>query len=208
MEPTTLATFAATWGLLVLLPGPDTALALSRSLVRGRGAGLEAVAGSMTALTVHLTAAGLGLSALLASSATAFTVLKLAGAAYLVVLGLRLILADHDEDGAATELVAPGFGLRNGFAQAVLTGLLNPKSALFFLTFLPQFLDRSSAIAPQLLLLGAVTLVIAAAWATGIVLVADRIRATLARPRLRARIERLTGTIFVVFGTRLVSASR
>lgn len=206
MDGTTLAAFAAAWGLLVLLPGPDTALALSRALVRGRGAGLEAVAGSMTALAVHVTAAGLGLSALLASSATAFTVLKVAGAAYLVILGLRLILADHDD--AAREVTPPGFGLRNGYAQAVLTGLLNPKSALFFLTFLPQFVDRSSPVTPQLLALGTVTLVLAAAWATAIVLVADRLRATLERPKLRARIERLTGTVFVVFGTRLIGASR
>lgn len=206
MDWTTLAAFAAAWGLLVLLPGPDTALAISRALVRGRGAGLEAVAGSMTALAVHVTAAGLGLSALLASSATAFTIVKLVGAAYLVILGLRLILADHD--AANAELTAPSFGLRNGYAQAVLTGLLNPKSALFFLTFLPQFLDRSAPATPQLLALGTITLILAASWAVGVVLVADRIRATLERPHLQARIERLTGTIFVVFGTRLVSTSR
>lgn len=84
-------------------------------------------------------------------------------------------------------------------------GLLNPKSALFFL---PQFLDRAAPAVPQLLALGVVTVGVAGAWASGVLLVADRIRAFLERPRLRARIERLTGTIFVVFGTRLVGASR
>lgn len=198
----TLLGFAAAWGLLVLVPGPDTTLALSRALVRGRRAGLVAVAGSASALSVHLVAAGLGLSALLASSSAAFTAVKLAGAAYLVFLGLRLILADPVGDDAPPAAPARG----TGYAQAVLTGVLNPKSALFFLTFLPQFVDPAAPVVPQLALLSAITLGLATAWATALVLLADRARGVLGRPRVRARIDRLTGTVFVVFGTRLAGA--
>jgi threonine/homoserine/homoserine lactone efflux protein len=202
MHAETLLAFAAAWALLVVLPGPDTALVVARTIGRSRRAGFVAAAGSLTALTAHVAFAAVGLSAVIASSAEAFTVLKLAGAAYLIVLGLRLVLSD----GEATPAEAPR--TRGGFREACLTGLLNPKSALFFLTFLPQFVDRDTAAAPQFLVLGLITVAVAGAWHLGLIALAARLRTVASSPVVRARFERLTGTVFVVLGTRLAGASR
>lgn len=212
MELGTVAAFAGAWGALVVLPGPDTALVAGLGVTRGRRPAVGAALGSVTALALHVLAAGLGVSALLAQSATAFTVLKLVGAAYLVVLGLRLILHDRPGDGdVAPPVPAPRRRLalpESSYARGVLTGALNPKSALFFLTFLPQFLDPDAAVAPQILVLGVVTLAIAALWHVLLIAAAGRLREAASAPRVQAVVERLTGTIFVVLGTRLATASR
>ena len=204
MRAETLLTFAAAWAALVVLPGPDTALVVARSIGTSRAAGLLAAAGSLTALTAHVAFAAIGVSAIIASSAEAFTVLKLAGAVYLIVLGLRLVLADAPPE------VAPSSAPRTGpaFRQAVLTGLLNPKSALFFLTFLPQFVDRAAPAAPQFAVLGLVVVAVAGAWHLALIAVASRLRTVASSPTVRARFERLTGTVFVVLGSRLATASR
>lgn len=204
MRTETLLTFAAAWAALVVLPGPDTALVVARSIGTSRAAGLLAAAGSLTALTAHVIFAAIGVSAVIASSAEAFTALKLAGAVYLIVLGLRLVLADAPEE------TAPSTATRTGtaFRQAVLTGLLNPKSALFFLTFLPQFIDRAAPAAPQFVVLGVIVVALAGAWHLALIAVASQLRDLASRPTWRARFERLTGTVFVVLGSRLATASR
>lgn len=204
MRAETLLPFAAAWAALVVLPGPDTALVVARAVGTSRAAGLLAAAGSLTALAAHIAFAAVGVSAIIASSAEAFTVLKLAGAAYLVVLGLRLVLAEP----APATTPAPPLPTGRAFRQAVLTGLLNPKSAIFFLTFLPQFVDRGAPAAPQFLVLGVVTIAIAGVWHLVLIALAGRLRAVAATPVARARFERLTGTAFVVLGTRLATANR
>lgn len=207
MEPAVLLAYAGAWGALAVLPGPDTALTLKHAIVGGRAPAVRATLGSCTALLVHVLLAGLGLSAILAQSAAAFTVVKLAGAAYLAYLGLRLILARTDPDATT----AAGPERRRGagpYVQGVLTGLLNPKSALFFLTFLPQFLDPDRPIAGQLAILASLTVAIAAVWLLAIIAAAGRARALAARPRVQEVFQRLTGTAFVVIASRLVGASR
>lgn len=210
MELATILAFAGAWGALVVLPGPDTALVAGLGVARGRGPAIGAAFGSLTALGLHITAAGLGLSALLAQSATAFTVLKLVGAAYLVFLGLRLILSDGPGETPAAEAPARRrLGLpESSYARGVLTGALNPKSALFFLTFLPQFLDPDAAVAPQILVLGVVTVAIAGLWHALLILAAGRLRQAASAPRVQTVVERLTGTVFVVLGSKLATASR
>jgi threonine/homoserine/homoserine lactone efflux protein len=200
-----LIAFVGAWAALVVLPGPDTALVIARTIGTSRRAGVIAALGSLTALAGHVTFAAFGLSALVAQSATAFSVLKLVGAAYLIVLGLRLVLADAPDHAPAP---APATKRHVGFRQAVLTGLLNPKSALFFLTFLPQFLDPSSPAAPQFAVLGLLTVIIAGLWHVALIALAGRLREVVSRPRTRARFERLTGTVFVVLGSKLATASR
>ena len=206
MRAETLLAFTAAWALLVVLPGPDTALVVARTIGTDRRAGLIAAAGSLTALTAHVVFAAVGLSAVIASSAEAFTVLKMLGAAYLIVLGLRLVLADQRAEETTADAVPTGS--RSGFRQACLTGLLNPKSALFFLTFLPQFIDRGAAAAPQFVVLGAIVVALAGVWHLTLIAVAGRLRSLASSPAVRARFERLTGTVFVVLGTRLAGASR
>lgn len=211
VEPAVLLAYAGAWGALTVLPGPDTALTLKHAIVDGRASALRTTLGSCTALLFHVLAAGLGLSAILAQSATAFTVVKLLGAGYLAYLGLRLILARTNteaEAGAGAASAAPPTRSTSPYVQGVLTGLLNPKSGLFFLTFLPQFLNPDRSIAGQLVILAPLTVVIAAAWLLAIIALARRARGLVARPRVQEVVQRLTGTAFVVIATRLAGASR
>ena len=208
MRTDLLLPFLGAWAALVVLPGPDTALVIARTIGISRRAGIIAALGSLTALAGHVTLAAVGLSAVVAQSAAAFSVLKLAGAAYLIVLGLRLVLADDPAAPGDAPAEASARRRHAGFRQAVLTGLLNPKSAIFFLTFLPQFLDPTSPTAPQFAVLGLVVVVVAGLWHAALIALAGRLRRVVDRPRVRARFERLTGTAFVVLGSKLATVSR
>lgn len=141
VAPITLAVFALAALAILAIPGPAVLYIVGRSIHHGRGAGLASVLGIHAGTLVHIAAAAAGLSALLVSSATAFTAVKLAGAAYLVVTGLRLLLG---RGGGQVAAVAQGVRRRrHDFAQGVVVNVLNPKTALFFLAFLPQFVDPS-----------------------------------------------------------------
>jgi len=209
VEPTVLLAYAGAWGALAVLPGPDTALTLKHAIVGGRAPALRTTLGSCTALLFHVLAAGFGLSAILAQSAAAFTVVKLLGAGYLAYLGLRLILSRTDPDAGAapTPDVRSRRRSASPYVQGVLTGLLNPKSALFFLTFLPQFIDPDRPIAGQLAILAPLTVAIAGAWLLAVIALAGRARKLAGRPRIQEVFQRLTGTAFVVIATRLVGVS-
>jgi len=124
--------------LLLLVPGPAVLYITSRSIGLGRAAGLVSAMGIAVGALVHVAAATLGLSALLVSSASAFTFVKYAGAAYLIYLGIRTL---RSGDAAKLDPSREERSLRSIFAQGVLVNLLNPKTALFFLAFLPQFVD-------------------------------------------------------------------
>src|SRR5256886_15402182 len=136
-----IGVFAVAAILLLLTPGPAVLYIVARSVEQGRIAGLASVCGITTGTLVHVLAAALGLSALLASSALAFAVVKYAGAGYLIYIGARRILSRSDTPAAQLELPRRSLGrlYRDGFA----VNLLNPKTALFFLAFLPQFVDPS-----------------------------------------------------------------
>jgi threonine/homoserine/homoserine lactone efflux protein len=151
----TFAAFAVAAFALVALPGPNMIYLVAASVSDGRRAGLLSALGIETGTLVHTVAAAVGLSALLASSATAFSIVKYAGAAYLIYLGVRALLARGEAHAAAP----PSAG-RHVYRQALLTQLLNPKVAVFFLAFLPQFVDPDRPAATQILALGAVLVVI------------------------------------------------
>jgi threonine/homoserine/homoserine lactone efflux protein len=145
-----LAAFA-----LILVPGPDMMYMLGRCLAQGRRAGILSAVGFNLGGYVHLTAAALGLSAILATSATAFTVVKWIGAAYLVYLGLSALWSKQGPLAIDTDAAIAGRGSRTILWQAFLSDVLNPKVALFFLALLPQFVDRSAAHPTlQIILLG------------------------------------------------------
>jgi threonine/homoserine/homoserine lactone efflux protein len=131
--------FAATALVLLVIPGPAVLYITARSAAQGRRAGLVSLLGIHTGTIVHIVAAAVGLSALLVASATAFSVVKLAGAAYLVFLGVRTIAGRGN--GAARGAQAEPRGLRRLYVDGVVVNVLNPKTALFFLAFLPQFVD-------------------------------------------------------------------
>lgn len=158
-----LVLFLAAATLLAVTPGPGIFYVLTRTLAGGKREGMLSVFGTFTGGLVHVVAAGFGLSAVLAASATAFMVVKYAGAAYLVWLGFRMIQTRNMpmDDGIA----APATHFRNdrkcrnrAFRQGIATEALNPKTALFFLSFLPQFVNPALGhVVPQFLLLGALS---------------------------------------------------
>jgi threonine/homoserine/homoserine lactone efflux protein len=156
----TLLVFAGAAWLLMAIPGPAVFYVLARSASQGTRAGLVSVAGLHTGTLVHVAAAVLGLSAVLVASATAFTVVKLVGAAYLVYLGVRLVL-EHRAVPAGDSTAPASRSMRRVFADGVVVEVLNPKVAVFFLAFLPQFVDPARGDAQaQLLVLSVVYLVV------------------------------------------------
>jgi threonine/homoserine/homoserine lactone efflux protein len=197
--PDRLAVFAAAALALLLVPGPAVLYVVTRSIHQGRRAGLVSVAGIHLGTLVHITAATAGLSALLVSSATAFTVVKLAGAAYLVALGLWTLFSPRPD----TEVALGGERtLRRVFAQGVVVNVLNPKTALFFLAFLPQFVDRGRGhVTLQIALLGVLFALLGTVtdslWAIG----AGSAGEVLRRSRHFARVQRyVSGSVFVGLG--------
>jgi threonine/homoserine/homoserine lactone efflux protein len=158
-DASTFALFVVAALVLLVVPGPSVLYIVGRSIEGGRTAGLVSVLGVQTGAVVHIAFAAVGLSAILASSAVAFSVVKWLGAAYLVWLGLRRIFGRDEEEGEAT--VEPA-RLSRVFSQGVIVNILNPKTALFFLAFLPQFVDPARGAAwTQILLLGATFVILA-----------------------------------------------
>jgi threonine/homoserine/homoserine lactone efflux protein len=188
--------------ILVALPGPDQALIMRNALVGGRTAGLRTMLGGASGLTLHATTAALGVSALLAASATAYTALKLVGVAYLVYLGVRMLISAHRRG-------TPERKPRGGrpFVQGFVSNALNPKVALFFLTFVPQFLPDHGSTLPAGLGLSAIFAAIYLGWFSGLVGLVGLASGVLRRPRVQAWIERITGGALVAFGIRLAAAA-
>ena len=154
-EASTLALFTLAAITLLVIPGPAVLYIVTRSVDQGRAAGLASVCGVHVGTLVHVAAAALGLSALLVSSATAYHTARWLGAAYLIWLGVRRLLARDEEAGAVAAGPGRRAGLRRIFAQGVVVNVLNPKTALFFFAFLPQFVDTSRGSVPvQVLVLG------------------------------------------------------
>ena len=203
MTPESYLLFVAGSVLLVVSPGPDMAYLLARCLAQGRRAGMVAALGFNAGGYVHLAAALLGLSAMLAASPRAFTAVKWAGAAYLVYLGVRALLSSRPdllpEDGGAPRK------LRTVFRQAFLSDLLNPKVGVFFLAFLPQFVHpHPPGRTAQLALLGVTVNMIALAVNLPLALVASRVSERLRRsPRAAHHLTRLMGAVFIAVGVQV-----
>ena len=153
-DPASLGIFVVAALVLLLTPGPAVLYIVARSIDQGRRAGLVSMLGVHAGTLVHIAAAAAGLSALLAASATAFSAVKYLGAAYLVYLGVRRILASAPVVGAGPPRERR---LRRAFIDGVVVNVLNPKTALFFLAFLPQFVDLSRGhVGVQILALGGI----------------------------------------------------
>jgi threonine/homoserine/homoserine lactone efflux protein len=196
--------FALASVVLVALPGPDQALILRNGLVGGRSAGLRTMFGGASGLSLHATAAALGVSALLATSATAYTTLKLVGVAYLLYLGVRMLWSAR----RPAETGHQDSKRRRPFAQGFVSNALNPKVALFFLTFVPQFLPSHGPTLPSALLLSAIFAMIYLAWFTGLVALIGLASDALRRPRVKAWTERVSGSVLVAFGARLATTAQ
>ena len=208
-DTATLLAYLAAALVLVLLPGPGTAWILAQSFAGGTKRGIQAGLGLETATLLHALAAGLGLSALLATSAMAFEFVKYLGAAYLVWLGIKAWRNGETESAPAdTETPKPRASGRSVYLRSVVTGVLNPKVALFFLAFLPQFVHPERGwVWLQFLLLGALLAAIGFCNDLFLSFAAGRFGKRFAGGTGRWT-QRATGTLFIGLGLRLAMQQR
>ena len=203
----TLLVFSAAALALIVVPGPAVLYIVSQSIDRGRLAGFVSALGIAVGALVHVSAAAIGLSSILVSSATAFSIVKYAGAAYLIGMGLWTIFSRRDPDPAAVQTERR---LRRRFGQGVLVNILNPKTALFFFAFLPQFVDPDQGSAAlQIVMLGLVFVLIAvvsdSVWALAAGTASERLRGS--RRFLSAQ-RYVSGSVFVGLGALTAAAKR
>ena len=202
----TFALFSLAAVALAVVPGPAVTYIVTQSVDKGRRAGLVSAVGVASGGLVHVTAATIGLSALIASSATAFTAVKLVGAAYLIVVGIRRILARDDDSEPDT----PPAPLQKLYVQGLVVNILNPKTALFFLAFLPQFVDPGrGSVALQVAALGCLFVAIALCSDVTYALAADALAGRFRRHGAAARLRRyVSGGIFIALGVSAAAARR
>jgi RhtB (resistance to homoserine/threonine) family protein len=196
--------------VVIIVPGPDTALVTKNALLHGRRAALGTAFGVNAGIAVWTLAAALGVASVVRASDVAFNALKLIGAAYLIWLGVQALMsarrggshagAEHDERKT--------LNARGGFRQGALSDLANPKIAVFFTSVLPQCVDPGHSVLVPSLLLGAVFLTMTLVWLLGYTLVAVRASELLRRQRVSAAIDRVSGAILIGFGIRLALERR
>jgi len=209
--------------LLTLIPGADTALVTRNALALGMRGARWTILGILTGCLIHASASALGLSAILATSARAYETVKLVGAAYLVWIGVQGIRNARDDRSGDT---SPSFGETatvsqprrpaapqprssgHPFTQGFLTNILNPKVALFYLTFLPQFIPAGAPVLRTSLLLAMIHNALGFVWLSIYARFVDRLRSALTRPVVKAWLERVTGGALVLLGARLAWSRR
>ncbi len=193
--------------LVTVVPGADMALVMRQVFIGGTSLAQRTIFGNLTGLVVHAVALAVGLSALLAASAEAYTVVKLAGAAYLVFLGAQTLLAarrGHAEpDGAAPATRRGVPSRRTAYLQGLVSTVLNPKPALLFLTYLPQFVDESRPVLPQIAFLAGVHILVGLIWMTLYAHLVQRAHRTLTRSDVRRWLETATGVVLIALGLRV-----
>lgn len=206
-EPHAIALFAVAALALLVIPGPSVLYIVTRSIEHGRTAGLVSVLGVHAGTLLHVAAAAFGLSAILVRSSAVFTAVKWAGAAYLVYLGVRRLATRAGEHDAVVVAWTP---LRKLFIDGVVVNTLNPKTALFFFAFLPQFVDRDHSVTTQVLVLGAVFVTLGLLSDGTYALLASHLGSWLKGSRAFRGIERyVAGAIFVALGvTSVLAGSR
>ena len=200
-----IVTFAIASLALLLIPGPAVIYVLNRSVSDGREAGLAAVAGLELGNLVHVIAASVGLSAVLATSATAFNVVKWLGAGYLIFVGLRT-LATRPQ---VIESLSTSVSRRRSFLQGIVVNTLNPKVALFFLSYLPQFINADNGAAwSQALILGIIFVAIGCLTDGTYALAASALRSVLVNGRSLPFVQRyVAGSVFIGLGLMATKAS-
>src|SRR5689334_23917425 len=194
--------------LLTIIPGADTALVTKNTISRGRTAAFFTTFGICLGCFCHAAASALGLSIVLRESARLYEWVKLAGAAYLVYLGARALWLNHanaSETASKSEPFAIGEGARvwRSFSEGIFTNLLNPKVAIFYLTFLPQFIAPGEPVLKKSLFLAAIHVLMGLVWLCSYATLLDRMSSVLTRPSVKRKLEALTGAVLVAFGLRL-----
>ncbi len=201
-----LAVFVGTGILLNLFPGPDTIYIIGRSLSQGKAAGVCAALGISTGAIVHTLLGAFGLSAILATSASAFMILKYAGCAYLIYQGIRLFI-ERPQQTDMTDGKRPRVRLQRIYRQGAVTNILNPKVAVFFLAFLPQFISFSSPNKPfSFIFLGALFVTTGTIWCLIVAVFASSLSRRMRKSEVMSnRLRKLNGTIFILLGLKLAT---
>lgn len=213
--------------LLTIIPGADTALVTKNAIARGRTAAFFTTFGICFGCLCHATASALGLSLVLRESARLYGWMKLAGAAYLVYLGGRALWAAAKGQKDSLAEIESGSGSRQppetqhaaflqrqrsarvrSFGEGLFTNLLNPKVAIFYLTFLPQFIAPGESVLRKSLFLAGIHVLMGLIWLCSYAILLDRMSSVLARPSFKRRLEAITGGVLVAFGLRLAMERR
>ncbi len=204
--------FTIVAAILTATPGADTMLVIRSVLTRGRRAGLVTVLGICSGVLVHAVLSALGLSIILMRSATLFEIVKFAGAGYLVFLGSQSIwqalyaspsgLVDDFTNESAT------VSLSRSYLEGLLTDLLNPKMVIFYLAFLPQFINPGDPVLSKSLLLGSIHCAMGLVWLSTVALFMGHMRTFLTRPNVKRGLEGITGGVLIMFGVRLALEQR
>jgi RhtB (resistance to homoserine/threonine) family protein len=205
-----VSAFLAVSALVIITPGPDTAVVTKNALLYGRSAALATAIGVNVGLLVWTLASALGVAAVVHESEAVFTVLKLVGAAYLIWLGFQALRAaghrvapsDADEHGVRR------LGARRAFRHGLFSNLGNPKIAAFFTSLLPQFITPGHPVLVPFLVLGGLFVAMTVSWLCAYALLAARAAGLLTRPRVKATLDRVTGLVLVGLGLRLATESR
>ena len=203
-----LAFIAVVW-VIVITPGVDMTLVARNALRGGRASALATALGVNTGIAVWVLAAAFGLAAVVQASQTLFDAVRLAGAGYLIALGIKSLLASR-RPGPTEPTIEPNDAAAHGtaFRQGLTTNLLNPKMAVLFTSLLPQFIARGADPLPALLLLGAIFNALGLIWLTGFAVAVARSRTALSTPRVRRIQERLTATVLIALGIRIALERR
>jgi RhtB (resistance to homoserine/threonine) family protein len=200
-----LLPFLAIAILLIVIPGPDTAMVTKNAVVGGRRSGVYAALGVSLGLTIWTAAAALGIAALLRASEIGFDVLKFAGALYLTWVGIQML---RSRGAVASEEAARSGSGKRAFRQGLMSDLGNPKIAVFFTSLLPQFVHGTGSAFTPLLFLGIVFAVLTLLWLAVYALAVGHASGWLRRPNVRKALDRFTGVVLIGFGVRLAFEQR
>ena len=204
-----LTAFLGIAAIVIIAPGLDTALVTKNALMYGRRPAIATAFGVTSGLLVWTLAAAFGVAAVVHASATAFTVMKLAGAAYLIWLGIQALRAAGRHVQANGEVAdRRRLDVMRGFRQGLINDLANPKIAAFFTSLLPQFVEPGQSVLVPFLVLGALFAAITLAWLVAFAMMASKAGGLLTRPRVKAGLDRLTGVVLIGLGLRLATERR
>jgi RhtB (resistance to homoserine/threonine) family protein len=189
----------------LILPGPDTAITTKNTITVGKEGGFKTVLGTCCALLIHTSAAVLGLSAVIMKSALLFSIIKYVGVVYLIYLGVKTLMSlKKKEETKSDEMnIKSKFVNKSCFKQGFLTNILNPKTAILFLSFFPQFVDSASNSFLPFLIMGATYTLMTALWSVLFVHLINQISIFMKKPKTQKIIEGVIGTVLIGFGIRL-----
>jgi threonine/homoserine/homoserine lactone efflux protein len=203
-----LLAFAGAAVIVALVPGPSTAIIVRQSVVSGRRAGVAAMLGNESGVLLWGLAAAFGLSALLLASRLAYDVMRVAGAVFLVSLGVRMLWRSRRRAAVDEDFPQAPASAWRAYRLGLLTNAANPKAGVFAVSFLPQFVPHGAPVLPVLVVFSLVWALIDAVWYLSLIWVAGRAGRAFRRPAVRRRLERISGVVLVGLGLRLAASSR